>query len=168
MTMTQSSPTIRQYKKTDKEALIGCLEGLCDYLVDLDPLKKIRRLPAFGRTYAQSLLKKIARNNGALYVADDNGKVVGIIVGIVQNVSKLDQLSFASVKYGRILELFVHSEYRGKNIGKLLIEKMEDHFKQLHCDHIRIEVFEPNKNAHNFYRALGYTNRVIDLMKELQ
>ncbi|KKU87748.1 MAG: Ribosomal-protein-alanine acetyltransferase [Candidatus Gottesmanbacteria bacterium GW2011_GWA2_47_9] len=99
--------------------------------------------------------------------ADDNGKIVGIIAGIVQNVSKLDQLSFASTKYGRVLELFVHPDYRGNHLGKLLVEKIEDHFKQLHCDHMRIEVFEPNKNARHFYYALGYTDRVIDLIKQL-
>ena len=167
MTMAQSLPIIRAYKENDKAGLVECLEGLCDYLVNVDPLKKIRRLPAFGRTYTQSLLKKIVRNNGALYVADDNGEIVGIIAGIVQNVSKLDQLSFASTKYGRVLELFVHPDYRGNHLGKLLVEKMEDHFKQLHCDHLRIEVFEPNKSAHQFYHALGYTDRVIDVIKEL-
>lgn len=160
--------TIRKYKSSDRKELKKCLEGLCDYLIPLDPLKKIRRLPEWATLYSRSLLEKIKRNDGVIYVAQYNNKIIGIVAGIILKQSKLDQLDFSVTKSGRVLELFIEEKYRNKQIGKKLMDKIEQYFRNAHCDIIRIEVFEPNIGAHRFYKKLGYMDRVIDLIKEVK
>ena len=159
--------TVRKYRPSDQHALMKCLEGLCDYLIPLDPLKRIRRHPTWGKTYTRSLLDKINHHNGVIYVAECDRKIIGIIAGIIQKQSKLDLLEFAPTKFGRVLELFVDEKFRGKYVGRLLMEKMEEYFKSEGCDFVRIEVFQPNKLAHDFYKKRGYADRVIDMAKQL-
>lgn len=158
---------IRKFSGFDRKDLVRCLEGLCDYLIPLDPIKRIRRLPPWGTSYTRSLLQKIKRNNGVIYLAQCDGKTIGIIAGIILKQNKLDLLEFAPTKFGRVLELFVEEKLRGKHVGQLLIEKMEDYFRSAKCDFVRIEVFEPNVNARSFYQRLGYNDRVIDLIKKV-
>lgn len=159
--------TIRRYRSSDHKELEKCLEGLCDYLIPLDPLKKIRRLPTWVTLYTRSLLEKIKRNDGVIYVATHNNKIVGIIAGVILKQSKLAQLDFSVTKSGRVLELFVHKKYRNQQIGRMLMDKMEQYFKNAHCDIIRVEVFEPNLLAHRFYESLGYNDRIRDMIKEI-
>lgn len=45
------------------------------------------------------------------------------------------------------------------------MERAEEYLKQHQCNALRVEVFEPNVNAHNFYRRLGYRDRIIDMIK---
>ncbi len=158
---------IRTFNPSDRKDLVRCLEGLCDYLIPLDPLKRIRRLPAWGKTYTRSLLSKIKHHNGIIYVAEYDSKIIGVIAGIILKQSKLDLLEFAPTKFGRVLELFVDEKFRGKHVGRLLMKKMEAYFKSAECDFVRIEVFQPNTLARDFYRKRGYTDRVIDTIKHL-
>ena len=42
-----------------KEILVQLIEELQDYLIALDPLKRLRRLPEYGEVYVSNLLNKI-------------------------------------------------------------------------------------------------------------
>ena len=63
----------REYKDSDRQFLVRSLEGLVDYLAQLDPIKRTRRLPAFGRNYTNMLLNKVKRQNGIVFIADVDG-----------------------------------------------------------------------------------------------
>jgi ribosomal protein S18 acetylase RimI-like enzyme len=113
-------------------------------------------------------LEKVAKQNGAIFFAEANGKVVGCIVGVVERQTKDELLECVPTKRGIILELFVDSKHRRKGIGQMLMNKMEDYLQQAGCDIVRVEVFVPNKVAHEFYKKLNYHDRDIDMIKELQ
>lgn len=49
----------------------------------------------------------------------------------------------------------------------MLMEKVEDYFRQAGCDINRVEVFVPNEDAHSFYKELNYHDRDIDMFKLL-
>lgn len=158
---------IRKYKNSDKKALVKCLEDLVDYIIPLDPLKRCRRLPEFGKQYTDALLKKIEKQNGVIYIAEVNNKIVGCIVGIVQKQTEEELLECIPTRRGRILDLFVDQRLRKKRIGSMLMKKIEDYFGKKGCDIARVEAFLPNKAAHQFYKKLGFHDRDIDMMKEL-
>lgn len=159
--------TIRPYDHVDKTAVIRCLESLSDYLAPLDPINKIRRLPPWGKKYTSWLLNAIEKQNGAIFVAQDDDQIIGMIAVVVVKMTKLDQLSFAATKMGRVLELFVHEPFRRQGVGNLLMDKAECHLREKLCEFVRIEVFEPNVGAHNFYQSLGYTDRLRDMIKKI-
>lgn len=45
--------------------------------------------------------------------------------------------------------------------------KNEAVFQEKGCSISRVEVFEPNVNAHGLYHKLEYRDRIIDMIKEL-
>ena len=111
-------------------------------------------------------LKEISENNGIIYIAEFKNTPVGMIAGIIEEFTKNDEIEYISSKPAKVLELIVSEKNRGKNIGKLLMDKMEEYFKTKECDIIQVKVFEPNKDAHGFYKKLGYQDRFIDMIKE--
>jgi len=157
---------IIEYKE-NKAILVKLIEELQDYLVQIDPLKRLRRLPEYGEIYIDNLLKKITEGKGIIYIAEFENIPVGMIAGIIEEFTKNDEIECIPSKPARILELIVLEKYRGKNIGSLLMNKIEEYFKIQNCDIVHVEVFEPNKRTHSFYQKLGYNDRVIDMLKNL-
>lgn len=159
---------LRKYQKNDFKDLDQCMVQLQDFLVKLDSLKRLRRSPKYSPHYSLNIIKKIEKYNGIIFLAYDDKKIVGCIVGTVEVQSKKNLLECVPTRAGRIVELFVSSKYRSLGIGKKLMSKIENYFRKKKCDIIRMEVFEPNKVAHNFYKKLHYQDRVIDMIKLLK
>ena len=160
--------TFQNYKESNFDDLKLCLEKLQDFVVELDPLKRLRRPSTFGKKYTQNLVKKISKQNGEIILAKDKKKIVGFVVGVIEKQPKSDLLECIPTKSGRVSELFVSDKYRGCGIGKQLMQRMEKYFKSKKCDVIRIEVFAPNIDAHKFYQQMGYDDRAIHLIKKIK
>jgi len=159
---------LKKYQKNDFKNLDGCMVQLQDFLVKIDLLKKLRRAPKYSPQYANNILEKVAEYDGVIFLAYDDKKIVGCIVGIIEKQSEKNLLECVPTRAGRIVELFVSSKYRSLGIGKQLMSKMENYMRKKKCEIIRVEVFEPNKAAHNFYEKLDYKDRVIDMIKLLK
>jgi ribosomal protein S18 acetylase RimI-like enzyme len=160
--------TFKLYNKFYFKDLEICMKELQDFIVNIDPLERLRRLPRYGKNYTRNLIKKILKQNGLIILMYDEEKIVGCIAGIIEKQSKDNLLECIPTKAGRILELFVLNSYRGLRLGKRLMQKMEDYFKKNKCDIVRVEVFVPNKDAHYFYQHLDYSDRVVDMIKRLK
>ncbi len=160
--------TFKLCNKSNLKDLERCMEKLQDFLVNIDPLKRLRKLPEYGKNYTNNLIKKIFKQEGLIILVYDKEKIVGCIAGIIEKQPKNNLLECIPTKPGRILELFVLDSYRGLGVGKKLMQKMEDYFKNNKCDVVRVEVFVPNKNAHNFYQNLDYSDSVVDMIKKLK
>ena len=63
----------------------------------------------------------------------DNEKIVGLIVGLINN-DETERYDFKAPKCGRITELIVDKEYRGKQIGKQLLDAMKEYLKSIECE----------------------------------
>lgn len=113
------------------------------------------------------MLKTIHKNHGVIHVAEIEGKPIGLIAGIIAKQSREDLLECMPSRDGIILELFVDTRYRRQRVGTVLMQRVEAYFRQKGCNASRVEVFEPNATAHNLYKKLGYTDRVIFMTKKL-
>ncbi len=160
--------SIRQFKPEDKETLLELIVELQDYLIKIDPLKKLRRLPGYEEKYIGNLLKKIEGKNGAIYIANVGNIPFGFIAGIIEEQTKDHLLEYMPTKSGRVLELIVSEKQRGKNLGSMLMRKIEEYFLQQNCDVVRVEIFKTNNPAHNFYKKHGYDDRNIDMIKKIR
>jgi len=159
--------SIRKYQSSDKPSIVKCMEEFGDYLAAIDSMKRTRCMPGFGEYFTQKMLDETDKNNGVIYVAEHEGRIIGFIAGIILRQSKEDLLQCIPSTAGRIIELFVDQQFRGQNIGTTFMKKMEKYFRQAGCDVSRVEVFEPNVEAHNFYRKRGYHDRSFDMIKKL-
>ncbi len=64
--------------------------------------------------------------------------------------------SILTDKCCKIYGLFVHPGYRGRKIGRMLLEKAEEWAKNRECSCITIFSDSKRIDAHNFYEHLGF------------
>jgi ribosomal protein S18 acetylase RimI-like enzyme len=158
---------IREYCSSDRRAFVRLMEELQEYLVSLDNMKRMRRMPEYGESYTERTLQNVAKSNGVIYVAETKRQIVGLVVGIVHEQTKEELLEHVPFKRGVVLELVVKDAYQKKGIGTILMKKMEDYFKQKGCSVAGVDVFFPNKIAYRLYVKLGYSDRDIWMTKML-
>ena len=99
----------------------------------------------------QELLKnihEIESRGGAIFVAEVNGEVVGSICAIID-------ARLAEGVYAEIVSLIVTKQYRGKGIGKQLVNQAESWSKK-YVNKIRVRANVTRSDSHNFYESLGF------------
>lgn len=114
--------------------------------------------------YFRKAMKEINEYNGKIMLYKKKDKIVGLIVGCVNN-EKIDEYDFKAPKRGKITELIVSKKYRGQKIGEELFSSMENHLKGIGCEAILIEVFAYNEFAKSFYEKKGYHFRAMHMIK---
>lgn len=158
---------IKEYEDKYLENVKDLLVELEEYIVSIDE----DHLDQVGQDYREKMalidLQEIKENNGKCYLAIDNNKVVGLIMGIVIAYKEEDYLDYKCPKSGNITELIISKEYRKHGIGDLLMEKLEQYFKSIGCEYIHVDVFAYNKNAIKFYSQKGYHNRMHNMIKKV-
>ena len=65
-------------------------------------------------------------NNGKVYLAIENDKAIGLIMGTIIKYDPNDYLDYTCPKAGEITELIISSNARGKSIGQRLMNKLEE------------------------------------------
>lgn len=158
---------IRPSKSTDANTLEKLAIEFQNYLIPLDPLKRLRLTPDYGKKYLQMCYKEIRQKLGIFYVAESGGEIVGYIVGVIVKQSSDELMGHKPANFGRITELFISEKYRNKGVGQKLMQKAEDYFSKHKCYYVMVEVFVPNTNAHQFYHRAGFNDRNTDLIKKL-
>ena len=158
---------IKEYEDKYLENVKDLLVELEEYIVSIDE----DHLDQVGQDYREKMalidLQEIKENNGKCYLAIDNNKVVGLIMGIVIAYKEEDYLDYKCPKSGNITELIISKEYRKHGIGDLLMEKLEQYFKSIGCKYILVDVFAYNKYAIKFYSQKGYHNRMHNMIKKV-
>ena len=112
-------------------------------------------------------LDEIKELNGKCYLAIENDKAIGLIMGTIIKFDEYDYLDYKCPKEGEITEIIVTSKTRRKGIGKAIINKMEEYFKSVGCKYVLVDVFSYNKIGRNFYNKNNYHNRMQTKIKKL-
>lgn len=158
---------IIEYEDKYLEDVRDLLVELEEYIVSIDE----DNLDIVSADYREKMalvdLEKIKNNNGKCYLYIDNKNVVGLIMGIIPKYDENDYLDYKCPKKGEVTELIIKKEYRNHNIGKILLNKMEEYFRENKCEYSFIDVFAYNKSGINFYDKNGYHSRMIIDIKKL-
>ncbi len=158
--------TIREYRPSDRNALVALIQSLQDHVAEMDPLKLNKYGPEFlVKEYIQYLVGRVSRENGTIYVAEKENEIVGCIAGVIQEMQE-DLETYASHD-GKIMDLVIAQEHRGNHVGKQLMSALERHFETHGCAHVRVECFGYNHGAHTFYEKCGYHDRSMEMLKKL-
>jgi ribosomal-protein-alanine N-acetyltransferase len=102
----------------------------------------------FPKGYFLELSKKWPEG---FLVAKLSGEIVGYAIGEKNKDS------------GLIVSVAVKKEWRKRGIGRRLIEKLLENFKKEGMKIVFLHVREENKEAINFYQALGF--KIIELVE---
>ena len=156
---------VLEYDLKYDEDIKDLLVQLQQHLADIDKEKFNIVGDGYREKYFEKTLEEVKKCNGKILLYKDNEKIVGLIVGLINN-DETEQYDFKAPKRGRITELIVDKEYRGKQIGKQLLAEMNKYLKSIGCDKILIAVFGYNESAIKFYEKNGYHIRMIDMIED--
>lgn len=158
---------IIEYEDKYLEDVKDLLVELEKYILSIDKDNLDQLHPEYREKMAILDLEEVKNNNGKCYIAVENDKAVGLIMGCVFSYDEYDYLDYKCPKRGKITELVVSNNVRSKGIGNMLISKMEEYFKSLGCEYILVDVFAYNENAIKFYDKNGYHSRMYTNIKKI-
>ncbi len=101
-------------------------------------------------------LKNLDGNREVVFAAEIDGTVVGYIHAEIYNT-----LYFQSMI--NILGLAVSHDHRRQGIGRALISCAENWGKELGINIVRLNSGYSRKEAHEFYRAMGYDDEKLQM-----
>ena len=143
------------------------LVELEEYIVsiDKDHLDKVH--PEYHEKMALVDLDEVNKNNGICYLAFENDKVIGLIMGMIPPYNEYDYLDYKCPKRGEITELIVTNKIRSNGIGQKLINKMEEYLKSVGCEYVIVDVFAYNEIGKKFYSKNDYHARMETMIKKI-
>lgn len=101
-------------------------------------------------------LKNIDGKRETVYVAEIDGTVVGYIHAEIYNTLYYESMI-------NILGIAVSSDYRRKGIGRALLSRAEEWGKESGVKIVRLNSGGSRKEAHDFYRAMGYDDEKLQV-----
>lgn len=107
-------------------------------------------------------LEGLDKNNERVLVAVYNSEVVGYLHAQIYKTLYFEELI-------NFLGLAVSKEYRNKKVGTRLVNEIENWAKENGIKKVRVSSGFSRKEAHEFYRSLGYNNekKQIRFLKSL-
>ena len=158
---------IIEYNEKYLEDIKDLLTELEEYIISIDKDNLDHLHEDYHDKMALVDLEEVNKNNGKCYIAIENEKAVGLIMGTIPPYGEYDYLDYKCPKRGVITELVVTKNTRSKGIGQVLMNKIEEYFKSENCEYVLVDVFAYNENAINFYRKKGYHHRMFTDIKKL-
>lgn len=158
---------IIEYEEKYLEDVRDLLTEIEEYIVSIDKDELDQVHPEYHEKMALVDLDEINNNDGICYLAIENNKALGLIMGTIPTYDEYDYLDYKCPKKGIITELIVTSKIRSKGVGQALMDKMEEYFKFNNCEYVFVDVFAYNENAINFYNKKGYHPRMYTDIKKL-
>ena len=158
---------IIEYEEKYLEDVRDLLTELEEYLVSIDKDELDRVHPEYHEKMALVDLKDVKENEGICYLAIENNKAIGLIMGTIPPFDEFDYLDYKCPKRGIITELIVTSKVRSKGVGQALMDKLEKYFKSKGCEYALVDVFAYNNLGINFYDKKGYHPRMHTDIKKL-
>ena len=157
---------IINYSNKYNESIKDLLVALPESLAEIDKEKYNILTNEYREKYFKKTMDDVNKYEGKIFLAIENEKVIGLIVGLINNEEE-STYDFKAPKRGRVTELVVSKECRSNGIGKQLLDKMEKYLKEVGCKGVLIDVFAYNENAQKFYYKNGYFNRNVEVMKKI-
>ncbi len=100
-----------------------------------------------------------ARETGDIFVGEIDGEVVGYVTTWTDSASGIGHIPNIAVKAG----------FRGRGIGRRLIERALDGFRAAGMTHAKIETLAMNEVGYGLYTSMGFEEltRQVHFLKEL-
>ena len=158
---------IKEYDDKYLEDVKDSLVELGEYIVSIDEDNLEQVHSEYRNKMTIKDLESVSKYNGKCFLALEDDRVLGLIMGIIRQYDEYDYLDYKCPKEGEIIELIVSNSIRNKGVGKQLMNKMEEYFKSVGCEYVLVDVFAYNQNAISFYERNGYHTRMYTDVKKL-
>lgn len=115
----------------------------------------------FANLDNDSFIRALNNPNNAVFVAEDNGKLIGFATLSIRDVIRYPN------PVGELDELFVLEEYRRQGVAKQLMEEIESAAKKHNCCRMFINSRFESEASHHFYVKIGYTKFGYNFIKNI-
>lgn len=146
----------------DRPAVVRCFAELQDVERALEP--SLPEGAAVAETYVHWMVARCAEWDGAVFVAEDGGAVVGFVC-VWAHVPPDDPSYHHDTAH--VSDVVVLPAARGRGIGRTLLARAEEHARARGAERIRIGVLARNERARRLYRGCGYRDVFTLLTKPL-
>jgi ribosomal protein S18 acetylase RimI-like enzyme len=94
----------------------------------------------------EEIQKKIARDPDLFLVAEENGRIIGTVIGGYDG------------RRGLLYHLAVNAPFRGRGIGSRLMDEIEARLRAKGCLRCYLMVLVDNEEAMRYYKKRGWEN----------
>jgi len=124
---------------------------------------RIRAYKEQDKMLRETAVKYTSQLKYTVFVAEENGKLIGYIAGeIVNRKYKVYN------KEGYVINWFVEEARQGQGTGRKLFDKLIESFKKAGCTHIGLDTHVKNEKAIVIYEHMGFTKRLVTFFKALK
>ncbi|MFA6319612.1 MAG: GNAT family N-acetyltransferase [archaeon] len=109
------------------------------------------------------ILKRLGHKDYFFFVAEENNKIVGIIIGWKEFISPV--YNNANVLY--LCDAIVDPTFRGKGIGKKLVHSLESEAKKCGLNEAILEVLVKNVKSIDFWKKMNYEPVYLKMRKKI-
>lgn len=142
---------IRLAIREDADAIARMWERLVVFHHDLDTdLPEAARNG--GRMYAHRLINRLDDTHTRVYVAEEDGQVIGYILGVI--VDLVPEM-FAQKIGGFLADIYVEEAYRRSGVGRALVETLAQWFKSNNVSYFEWYVASQNEVGRAFWKGIG-------------
>jgi GNAT superfamily N-acetyltransferase len=147
---------VRQASPDDLPVLIKLFQ-------ELDRLQKEWRVftprPGFYDEVGSKFREAMEAEDRIVLVAEHDGEVVGMAYAEERVPSR-----FSDERALELSSVVVRTGYRGKGVGRALAEEAARFAAERSVKWIELKSFTPNEQSMAFWRSLGFTPRVVQLV----
>jgi GNAT superfamily N-acetyltransferase len=144
----------------------GILEGMIALQTHERSVEPDRADPAVvAGPYVDDLFARRRKGTVEILVAEIDARVVGWI-GVVARYTSEDILE-QHREFAYITDLIVLEAYRGRGVGRRLLEAAEAYAASKGARRLKVGVLAANRSAHRVYAAAGFRDYEVILAKEI-
>ena len=156
---------IRPYQASDVPSILTLLAQLQAVELAYQPARK--SAPAVGANDIwEETTKFLADGKADVLVASAEGKVIGVGIGY-ETVSGDQSLALAARRVGYVSDLVVDAAWRGKGIGRAVLQDLMECFRKRGLKTARIGAIIENQGAIRLYQEMGFSQVSVAMERPL-
>jgi ribosomal protein S18 acetylase RimI-like enzyme len=160
---SSAEPIVRRATPADLP-MIGRLGALLvEEHHDFDPRRFLATRPGTPEGYASFMSTQLEALDIIVQVAEDNGHVVGYSYAAVEGYDYMALRGPAGVLH----DIIVDPEYRGRGVGRLLLEATLAFFRSRGVPRVVLSTAERNEGAQRLFAGMGFRRTMIEMTLEL-
>lgn len=154
---------IRPATPADSDAVGRLWERLVEYHRSLDAdLPKASENG--GVIYVQRLVSRADDSTTRVFVAEEDGEIVGYVLGVV--IDLVPEM-FVPETSGFLADIYVEPAFRGRGIGRGLVEALAGWFRSQGLPYYEWYVAVRNESGRQFWRQIGGRELMVRMRADL-
>ena len=154
---------IRAAMVEDVPAVLPMVTDICAMHKALDPAR-YGFLENPAQMYRNWLGRRAEDERSVFLVAEDDGKLVGFLVGTVEREIPIYQVR----EFGFVHDLWVRATHRRKGIGRQMMMQAVERFRAMGVEQIRLDTAAGNQAAQGLFGACGFRPSTMQMLVEIK